>query len=94
MKGKLAIVGFAPTSRSAAPYNDPDFDIWACNELQQIEPNARVDLYFQLHPFDVLKQIQNYGRHDSIAWLKERDIPVMMLDVHPELPKSEKLPGC
>ena len=45
-KTKLAILGKLPT-KFKAPFNDPDFDIWAFNFHNEKLP--RVDLWVDIH---------------------------------------------
>lgn len=63
---KIACLGAAPSSRLLAPFNDPDWQIWACSPPNYDLP--RVDAWFELHSlrrklipanrpfFDVLKK--------------------------------------
>jgi len=48
-RDKVAIVGWAATSRDQAPFDDTSFDIWSCNELGMAVPNKRWDAWFDLH---------------------------------------------
>lgn len=47
---KLALVGMNPKTRSNAPYDDPDFEIWTLNEAYVNPWMKRFDVLFQLHP--------------------------------------------
>lgn len=44
---KIALLGSAPSSRLLAPFNDPEWDIWACSPPNYDLP--RVDAFFELH---------------------------------------------
>lgn len=45
---RVAIVGAGP-GREAAPYDDPEWEVWALNEIWQ----PRFDVMFELHPRSV-----------------------------------------
>lgn len=51
---KVAIVGWATSSRDQAPWDDESFDIWSCNELGMLLPDKRWDLWFDLHAWGPL----------------------------------------
>lgn len=44
---KVAIVGYALSSRELAPFNDPEFEIWGENQLNRFIPRA--DRWFEMH---------------------------------------------
>jgi hypothetical protein len=67
MKKKVAIIGCGLT-RQDAPYHDPEWEIWGCNEMS-IE---RADRWFELHPMSVQNKAE-------LEWLKECKQPVYML---------------
>lgn len=48
MKTKIALIGSAPSSVKLAPYDDPEWEIWACSPgVYGVAP--RTDAYFELH---------------------------------------------
>jgi hypothetical protein len=47
---KIAVCGSAPTSRMLAPFNNLDWEIWACSPQNYDYP--RVDAWFELHSLD------------------------------------------
>ena len=54
---KIAIVGTAPSSRMQAPFDDKDWQIWACSpgiaeNFQTFCDLPRLDAWFELHTFD------------------------------------------
>lgn len=49
LRDKLAIVGWAQTTREQAPWDDPAFDIWGVNELGIMLPGKRWTAWFNLH---------------------------------------------
>ena len=68
-KGKktIAIVGFAPTTREIAPYDDPDVEIWALNEAYLQDWLIRWDRWFQIHkPWSYMRP---ENRNDPNHWL-------------------------
>lgn len=88
MKRKVAIVGFALSSRDKAPFTDPDVEIWGVNELYKAVP--RVDVLFELHDRFWLTQKERNPEH--LKWLQETSIPVYMLDHYDDIPKSIRFP--
>jgi hypothetical protein len=49
---KVALAGFASTSRGQAPYGDPTFEIWVLNDLFRQVP--KWDRMFEVHPREYL----------------------------------------
>ncbi len=71
---KVAIVGYAETSRMLAPFDDPEWSIWGMNQLYRYIPRA--DRWFEIH--------HNWDEHvvdgtDHIGWLTGAPIPVYMV---------------
>lgn len=87
-KRKVAIVGYAPSSRDLAPYNDKTFKIWGVNELYKIVP--RVDVLFELHDRKWFRSKARNPRH--LEWLKTTEIPVFTLQKFNDIPASIKYP--
>jgi hypothetical protein len=84
---KVAIVGFAQSSKDLAPYNDPTWSIWGLNQLYRHIPRA--DRWFEIH--------HNWNEHvvegtDHQKWLAESPIPVYMTERIPGIPNSVKYP--
>lgn len=71
---KLAIVGGSPSS-SLAPYNDPEFEIWALGN--QADKRPRVDRLFEIH--------DNLSEHppEYPQWLVDKKIPLVVSDKFP-----------
>ena len=72
---KVAIVGFAASSMSLAPFHDPTWSIWAMNQLYRKIPRA--DRWFEIH--------KNWDEHvvegtDHFGWLASAPIPVYMVE--------------
>jgi len=77
-KGKrtVAIVGFAPTTRHLAPYDDPDVEIWGLNEsyfynfMVDKDGKDRIDRHFQLHQRWSFTRLNNENHLEHWKWLK------------------------
>jgi hypothetical protein len=92
-KRKVAIVGFAPSTRDKAPYNDPDWDIWVLNEYFSILPTGNatnIAKWFELHQRDTV--LNSSRATDYIDKLKASTIPILMVDKYDDIPMSEKYP--
>lgn len=87
MRKKVAIVGYAETSRMLAPFDDPEWEIWGMNQLYRHIP--REDRHFEIH--------HNWNEHvvegtDHVGWLANSPIPTYMVTRVPEIPNSVTLP--
>jgi hypothetical protein len=89
-KTKIAIVGFSESSRDLAPYNDPEFEIWACNHVYRFIP--RGDVWFELHHHDELAVKYGENWEEYREWLTEQTMPVYMQEAYPEFPSSVRFP--
>lgn len=77
-KGKrtVAIVGFAPTSRHLAPYDDPNVTIFGLNEayfygfMADKNGKDRWDAWFQLHQSWSFRRLNNENHMEHWKWLK------------------------
>ena len=74
---KIALIGTAPSSRSLAPYNDPDWQIWSCSPGNMDIPRA--DVWFEIHSNLLWPECESYGR-PYIEWLKKQTFPIYMQD--------------
>lgn len=88
-KDKVAIVGFAPTW-PMAPFKDPDFEIWACNEFHMIAP--RIDVLFQLHGEGRLQDTKKEMDGKHLEWLRNAKIPILMQKHYDDIPNSIPFP--
>jgi len=84
---RVALVGYAASTRHLAPYNDPDCEIWGLNQLNRWIPRA--DRWFEIH--------YNWNEHvvegtDYETFLKTLPIPVYMSTRIPEIPTSVQYP--
>jgi len=91
-KKTVAIVGSAWTSRSWAPYNDPDVEVWCFNEMHGQLGVGVADRWFQMHDRWVWTCAQ-YVRFDHLGWLKkDRDYPLYMQKVYDDVPGATRYP--
>ncbi len=84
---KVAIVGYAETSRMLAPFDDPEWSIWIMNQLYRHVPRA--DRHFDIH--------HNWDEHvvegtDHVGWLTAAQIPIYMVNRLPQFSNSVTLP--
>ncbi len=71
-KDKLAIVGFAPTTRHLAPFDDPEYEIWGVNEEYNYDWMKRFDRWFQIHPRWDFTRTNNMNHRNHFLWLQDR----------------------
>lgn len=74
---KAAIVGFAESSRDRAPFHDPEWEIFALNQLYRFIPRA--DRWFEIHEDFLHDEVPGT---DYLAWLRAAPIPVYMTRTH------------
>ena len=84
---KVALVGFAMSSTLEAPFEDPEFEIFAMNQLYRHIPRA--DRWFDIH--------ENWNEHvvagtDHAKWLQEFPGPIYMAARVPGIPTSVPVP--
>lgn len=98
----VVLCGHAPTSRELATFNLPDVDYWSMNDSfawigmvgsHEGKPQLRyrMDRYFELHHSAVYR---NPARRTGgyIDFLKTFPGPVMMQEIDPEIPTSQRYP--
>ncbi|MFW6079623.1 MAG: hypothetical protein ACODAE_08380 [Gemmatimonadota bacterium] len=85
----VCIVGGAPSYRQA-PYGDPGARIWGLGMHWTYLP--RVDRVFEMHDRSIWSDYlgQDPGRY--AARLASADVPVVMREAHPDVPRSEAFP--
>ena len=86
---KLAIVGFATSSRMLAPFDDDEWEIWAMNQLYRYIPRAT--RWWEIHnrpmfEADIVRDT------DYVAWLQQCPIPIYMADTFSDIPRSVRFP--
>ena len=84
---KLAICGFAASSRMLAPWEDATWECWTINQLYRHVPRAT-------RHFDIHKNFResNVEGTDHPKWLAECGIPVYMTKTEPSIPTSIRYP--
>jgi hypothetical protein len=86
---KIALVGSCPSSRMLAPYDDPDWEIWACS-TDNAGKLPRVDAWFEIHG-DLGWENPAQWEAGYIAWLNDQ--PFKLYAQLPEIfPKAEIFP--
>lgn len=75
---QVALIGTAPSSRMLAPFNDPNWEIWACSP-GNMNVLPRVDIWFELHANLLWPECVSYGG-PYIEWLKQQKFPIYMQD--------------
>ena len=96
-KGKktVAFVGMAVSSCALAPFEDPDVEIWALNEMHAWSWLKRADRWFQIHATKLWKRdLAKRNVHGHREWLQENplDIPIYMQYWNEDIPKSVAYP--
>lgn len=86
---KVAIVGYASSSKDKAPFNDPTWEIWGINDLYLDIP--RYDRWYQIHD-EVICRSKDRRDPNHWEWLRACKKPVFMQDTHPEILNSQKFP--
>lgn len=89
-RDKVAIVGFASSSRDAAPYDDPTYEIWGLNQLYGYMPR-RADRWFEIHLPEIFTA-DMVPDTDYLAWQRECPIPLYMVETSPDIPNSVRYP--
>lgn len=86
---KVAIVGFASSSRDLAPFHDPEYVILALNQLYRHIPRA--DGWFDIHhDFNAKEKVVEGTDYDT--WLRTVPIPVFLTQRQDWIPTSVTYP--
>jgi len=91
----VAIVGSHPATRAAAPFDDPNVEIWAFNEAANQDWCKRADVVFQLHLPVIYRSRHNRSDPKHWEWLQSADpdrITVLMQAEDPLVPASARYP--
>ena len=86
-RDKVAIIGFATSSRDLAPFDDPSYEIWTLNQLYRHVP--RSTRHFDIH---CNWEEDNVEGTDHRGWIYEAPIPVYMMETDPGLPSAVRYP--
>jgi hypothetical protein len=84
---KIAVTGFATSSRGHIPIDDPEWEIWGLNQFYRHVDRA--DRWFEIH--------HNWNEHvvegtDYTPDLNNLGIPIYMKDCVPSIPNSVRFP--
>ena len=87
---KLAIVGAEESTRNNAPYDDPDFDIWAISNYANAPWMLRCDAIIEIHraPIYTYHPLD----HDYWHYLQTTDKVVYMLSGHSDIKGARLYP--
>lgn len=83
---KIVVLGFAD-SRVQAPFADPSWEIWGCNDVYAHVP--RVDVTFEVHH---LLNLGNRRNPNHETFLRSGSKPVWMIEPPAEFPAARRLP--
>jgi hypothetical protein len=91
---KAIILGFAPTTRHLAPFDDPSYDLWTLNEEYIFDWVKRTpDYHFQIHPRWDFTRTNNMNDPNHPLWLANKDGACMRCDGKGMLGET-KCPHC
>jgi hypothetical protein len=71
-KDKVAFIGFAPTTRHLAPWDDDSYEIWTLNEEYKYDWVKRTDRHFQFHPRWDFMRDNNMNDRNHPLWLQNK----------------------
>ena len=73
---RVAICGFASSSRAQAPFDDPNYDIWTMNHAP-LSWIPRWDLLFELHTMDHLRRVAAHQTTPTeyLEWIQKQPGP-------------------
>jgi hypothetical protein len=83
---KVAICGTAKETLIEAPFNNPEFEIWALNDMHAL--GIKPHRWFELHIWDEWK-LRHPGTEE---YLKTCGVPVYMHEINHNIPTSVKYP--
>jgi hypothetical protein len=90
---KIALIGTAPLSRDIAPYNDPEWTIWACSGANAGNALPRIDAFFELHALVDMTAHENQGSAMPFyGWLRTQSFPVYMQEKNALVPQAIVFP--
>jgi hypothetical protein len=98
LRDKVALVGFAPTTRDLAPFDDDEYEIWTVNEAGNIVLPAfswvkRFDRLFQMHPRWDFSRENNGNDPNHFHWLQNITAPCLMCKSTGMI-GEQKCPAC
>lgn len=87
---KVAILGFAETSRDAAPYDDPSWSIWGVNGTWTFA--RRIDVLLDLHAPWIYAWEQRRRPAGHVAFMQRFAGPVYLIERRDDIPTSTSYP--
>ena len=87
-RNRIAIVGFAGSTREQAPFDDPRWEVWGLNQLYRHLPRA--DRWFDIH-WNLYEE--TVPGTDHKGWAKACGIPFYMLEPDPDVPTAVRYPA-
>lgn len=90
---RIAVCGFASSSRDLAPVHDPAWEIWGLNQLYR--HIKRADRWFDVHYYweqEVVPGTEGTGAGSYVQWLATCGMPVYMHHLVAEIPTSVRFP--
>jgi len=94
-KKTIAIVGFSPTSRHLAPFDDDRVEIWSVNEAHRHHTNylKRFDRWIQIHRRWDFTKNTSLATKEHWEWLQQpHDFPIYMQEHYDDVPASVAFP--
>lgn len=93
VRDKVAIVGFAGTTRHLAPYDNDEWEIWSLNEAHRQPWMKRITRWFQIHKDWDYKKQNNESYREHWEWLQQKQpFPIYMQEQPVDIPSSVELP--
>ena len=86
-RSRVAIVGYANTSRHLAPFDDPRYEIWGLNQLYRFIPRA--DRWFEIHTEYNEAVVEGT---DYEAWVRTCPVPLYMTHGFEHIPNAVRFP--
>jgi hypothetical protein len=90
MPPNIAIVGFASSSRSDAPFDDPEWMVIGLNQLNRHIPRA--DLWIEIHSKFWEHVVEGTKYDGPGGFLETSQIPIFMCEAHEKYPNSLRYP--
>lgn len=82
---KVAIVGFAESTKGMVPYADPTFEVWSLNQHYRFMPRA--SRWFEIHTRKQYLSDVVQGT-DYLSWLQRLPIAVYVTEMFPDMPTA------
>lgn len=92
-----AVIGFAPSTRGLAPWNNPKIDLFGLNEEKSFpwfkQDEDKIAGWFQFHARESFMRPDNHNDKNHAEWLtKKHPYPIFMQEAHDDIPSSVRFP--